>query len=113
MSEFNNFNLIGRLAENLEVYLDGNKKEFASWRLIINEPFKNSKNENISTYVSGVWYPKDIHVIKKYKKGCPVLVRGHIGIKKEKYSDGGNKYTPVLCADGILFLPKTQKEEIQ
>lgn len=111
MSEFNNFRLLGRLAEDVELYLDVNKKQFASWNLIVNEPFKDQKGNPVSLYLSGVWYPRDVDIIKAYTKGSPVLIKGHVSIKNEKYSDGGNKYTPVLCADSILFLPQKKNEK--
>ncbi len=111
MSDYNHFTLIGRLAEDIDVRLTVDKSEYALWKIIINEPYKDAEGRELSTFLSGTWYPKKIDIVKKYPKGTPVLISGKLVTKEEFYSDGGKKYTPVLRAEHISKLPQTKNKE--
>ena len=107
----NRVEVIGRIANDLELKVTQTGKSVLEFSVVDNE--KNG-NKEIVTYINCVVWEKQAEIISKYsKKGDMIFVEGKY--RNEKYVDkeGKNRYKTYLLVNGFTFLPnyREQKEE--
>ena len=108
----NSINLIGRIANDLELRTTGTGKSVINFNLAVNRPVNYEDVQQVDFIPIQAWNKTAENLNKYQKKGSQISVEGSLRIEKYSDAEGNNKTKTYVLAHGIEFLG-SKPEEIE
>lgn len=101
----------GRLVKDPEIRYTNSKKAVADLRIAVDRDYKNADGERGCDFFGVVAFGGTAeHVVKFYKKGSPIIVRGRMQQEQWKAKDGTNRETVEILAENVYFCEGKKSE---
>lgn len=108
----NTVNLVGRLANDIELRYTQSGIASAKFRLAVNRPFKSQNGEQQADFINvQVWRKQAENAANFLKKGSLCGVVGRIQTGSYEGQDGKRVYTTDVVAESIQFLEPRSSQD--